>query len=48
MCNVSGRFQNIRQLASLLLKLCADTGRFLVLCLRPASALAAEILFLRK
>ena len=32
----------------MLLKLIADVGRFLVLCLRPAPALAAEILFLRK
>jgi transposase InsO family protein len=32
----------------MLLKLSADAWRFLVLCLRPASALAAENLFLRK
>lgn len=32
----------------MLLKLSADVGRFLVLCLRPAPALAAEMLFLRK
>jgi predicted nucleic acid-binding protein len=48
MRHVSGRFQDIRQLASLLLKLCTDTGRFLVLCLWPAPALAAENLFLRR
>src|SRR6516162_3991416 len=48
MWNVSGRFYDIRQMASVLLKLSADTWRFLVLCLRPAPALAAEILFLRK
>jgi putative transposase len=32
----------------MLLKLSADVGRFLVLCLRPAPALAAENLSLRK
>ena len=48
MRNVSDRFHSIRQLASMLLKLSADTWRFLVLCLRPASALAAENFFLRK
>ena len=48
MRNVSGQFHAIRQLASMLLKLSADTWRFLVLCLRPASALAAENFFLRK
>jgi transposase InsO family protein len=48
MGKVSDRFQQIRQLIGLLLNLCADTGRFLLLCLRPAPALAAENLFLRK
>ena len=48
MPNVSGRIHDIRQLASMLLKLSADVWRFLVLCLRPTPALAAEILFLRK
>ncbi len=48
MRNVLGPFHDIHQLASLLLKLGADAGRFLVLCLRPAPALAAENLFLRK
>ncbi|MCG8600987.1 MAG: hypothetical protein MI807_12655, partial [Verrucomicrobiales bacterium] len=38
----------ICQLASQLLQLSSDTWRFLVLCLRPAPALAAENLFLRK
>jgi hypothetical protein len=32
----------------MLLALLLDAARFLVLCLRPAPALAAEILFLRK
>jgi transposase InsO family protein len=35
-------------MASLLLKLSRAAWKFLVLCLRPAPALAAEILFLRK
>ena len=48
MCKVSGRFHDIRQLASVMLQLGTDAWRFLVLCLRPAPALAAEILFLRK
>jgi transposase InsO family protein len=48
MRNLSGSLHDIRQLASLLLKLNADAGRFLVLCLRPTPALAVEILFLRK
>jgi hypothetical protein len=48
MRNVSGLFCNIRQLASLLTKLGHDTWRFLILCLRPAPALAAENLFLCK
>jgi putative transposase len=48
MWNGSGRFQHIRQQASMLLTLIIDAWRFLVHCLRPAPALAAENLFLRK
>jgi len=48
MRTISGRFHDLRHGASLLLKLSTDAGRFLVLCLRPAPALAAVILFLRK
>jgi hypothetical protein len=48
MRNVSGRIHHILQLASMLLRLSADAWRFLVLCLQPTPALAAEILFLRK
>jgi hypothetical protein len=48
MWNVSGRLHDIRQMASVMLQLGADAWRFLVLCLRPAPTLAAEILFLRK
>jgi putative transposase len=48
MRNLTGRFHDIRQLASLLRKLSADAWHFLVLCLRPAPVLAAEVLFLRK
>ena len=48
MRNVSGRMHHILQLASMLLRLSADAWRFLVLCLQPTPALAAEILFLRK
>src|SRR5205809_114644 len=48
MWNVSGRFHDISQMASVMLQLGADAWRFLVLCLRPAPTLAAEILFLRK
>jgi hypothetical protein len=48
MRNFSGLFQTIRQLASILIKLSADAWCFLVLCLRPAPAFAAENLFLRK
>ena len=48
MRNVSGPLHDIRQLGSTLLKLSADAWHFLVLCLRPAPVLAAEILFLRK
>ena len=48
MWNVSGRLHDIRQMATVMLQLGADTWCFLGLCLRPAPALAAEILFLRK
>ena len=48
MRNVSGLCCHIRQLASLLTQLGHDTWRFLILCLWPAPALAAENLFLRK
>jgi hypothetical protein len=48
MRNVSGPVHHIRQLTGLLLKLSVDAWRFLILCLRPAPALAAENLFLRK
>ena len=47
MWNVSGRFHDIRQMASMMLQLVPMPGAFM-LCLRPAPALAAEILFLRK
>ena len=48
MRNIADQFHHLRQLSSLLLKLSADAWRFLILCLRPAPALAAENLFLRK
>lgn len=48
MRNVSDPCHNIRELVFLLLKLIGDAGGFLVLCLRPAPTLAAEVLFLRK
>ncbi|WP_143308147.1 hypothetical protein [Candidatus Entotheonella palauensis] len=48
MRNVSDSFHHIRQPVSTLLKLSADAWHFLVLCLRPSPALAAEVLFLRK
>jgi hypothetical protein len=48
MWNISGRFHDMRQMASVMLQLGADAWRFLVLCLRPAPALAVEILFLCK
>lgn len=41
-------FGNISQLAKILLTLLVDAVRFLSLCLRPCSALAAENLYLRK
>jgi hypothetical protein len=48
MRNVSGLFYSLHHLASTLLKLSADAGQLLLLCLRPSPALAAEVLFLRK
>jgi putative transposase len=48
MRNVSDSFHGLRQVVSTLLKLSADAWRFLVLCLWPSPALAAEVLFLRK
>jgi transposase InsO family protein len=48
MRNVSDSFHDLRQMVSTLLKLSADAWRFLVLCLWPSPALAAEVLFLRK
>src|SRR5215510_10785900 len=48
MLNVTGRFRSLNQLTSMMLTLHADTCRFLVLCLRPIPALAAENLYLRK
>jgi putative transposase len=44
----SGRFQHIRQQAFMMLTLIIDAWHFLIQCLRPAPALAAENLFLRK
>jgi transposase InsO family protein len=41
-------FRNLMRFACLLLTLMLDAGRFLLLCLRPSPALAAENLFLRK
>ena len=46
--NVLDSFHDFRQRVSTLLKLSADAWRFLVLCLWPSPALAAEVLFLRK
>ena len=40
--------RNLSWMTNTLLALLLDAGRFLVLCLRPAPALAAENLFLRK
>ena len=48
MRHVSDQSCRIRQLASILGKLGTDAWRFLVLCLQPAPALAAELLFWRK
>jgi putative transposase len=42
------RLRNLMRFACLLLTLMCDAGRFLLLCLRPSPALAAENLFLRK
>src|SRR5262249_17125991 len=48
MLTVPGRFRYLNQLTSMMLTLLVDTWRFLVLCLRPIPALAAENLYLRK
>jgi len=42
------RLHDLMRFAGLLLTLMGDAGRFLLLCLRPSPALAAENLFLRK
>jgi putative transposase len=42
------RLRNLMRFACLLFTLMCDAGRFLLLCLRPSSALAAENLCLRK
>src|SRR5713101_6219269 len=42
------RLRNLMRFACLLLTLTCDAGRFLLLCLRPSPALAAENLFLCK
>lgn len=42
------QLHSLMQFAGLLLTLMGDAGRFLLLCLRPSPALAAENLFLRK
>jgi putative transposase len=42
------RLRYLMRFAGLLLTLLCDAGRFLLLCLRPSPALAAENLFLRK
>lgn len=46
--NVLGLFHRVRKRAAVLLSLIADAICYLGLCLRPASALAAENLLLRK
>ena len=48
MIRCTRRLRNLMQFALPLLTLVCDAGRFLLLCLRPSPALAAEILFLRK
>jgi transposase InsO family protein len=48
MRNVSNLFHRLRERVAMLFSLIVDAVRFLVLCLRPAPALAAENLFLRK
>ena len=48
MLNITGGFRHLSHLASMMLTLIVDTCRFLVLCLRPIPALAAENLYLRK
>src|SRR5262249_21964905 len=48
MIRYSRRLHYLMRFASLLLTLMCDAGRFLLLCLRPSPALAAENLVLRK
>src|SRR2546428_12309484 len=48
MLRVPRLLHHLVQLGSVLLALPVDTARFLLLCLRPPVALAAENLFLRK
>src|SRR2546429_10025047 len=48
MQKLSHRLHHLMQLTTMLLTLLVDVVRFLRLCLRPPSALAAENLFLRK
>jgi hypothetical protein len=48
MTQCPGRLRPLMRFAGLLLALMCDAGRFLLLCLRPSPALAAENLFLRK
>jgi hypothetical protein len=48
MTQFPGRLRHLMRFAGLLLTLLCDAGRFLLLCLRPSPALAAENLFLRK
>lgn len=48
MLSVPRLLHHLVQLACTLLALLVDTARFLLLCLRPPAALAAENLFLRK
>jgi len=48
MLRVPRLLHHLVQLGSILLALLVDTARFLLLCLRPPVALAAENLFLRK
>ena len=48
MKNVTDLLHDIGELVARLLKLSVDALRFLVLCLWPTPALAAEVLFLRK
>jgi putative transposase len=48
MLNLTGGFHHLSHLAFTMLTLLVDTCRFLMLCLRPTPALAAENLYLRK